>query len=138
MVDGLDPPEMERLVKDLPRRQVAAERHRPRRAERAGQRTPGLRGQAERAAPVAVPHQDRLDRMPVVRPEQRLHSPVARLALRLDHERRERNLGGEGLAEARREIRHRLVSRRAARRPLPHLGAAIGGFTMAGEKVVEQ
>ena len=78
----LDAAEVQRLVEDLGRRQVAAELHRAGRAERAGQRAARLRGQAQRAAPVAVAHQHRLDRPAVVRVEQRLDRAVARRAPR--------------------------------------------------------
>ena len=62
-----DPAEVERLVEDLRRGQVAPELHLPGGAERAGQRAARLRGEAERAPAVAVAHQHRLDRPPVVR-----------------------------------------------------------------------
>ena len=101
VVDGLDAPEVQRLVEDLRGGQVAPERHLPGRAERARQRTAGLRREAERAPPVAVAHQHRLDRMAVGRAEERLHRPVARLALRLDRERRERDLRLERIPQRR-------------------------------------
>ena len=49
-----EPAEVERLVEDLPGRQVAAEAHLPGRAERAGERAAGLRGEAQRAPAVPV------------------------------------------------------------------------------------
>ena len=62
VVDRLDAAEVQHLVEDLRRGQVAAELHRAGGAERAGQRAAGLRGDADRAAAVAVAHQHGLDR----------------------------------------------------------------------------
>ena len=82
VVDRLDAAEVQHLVEDLRGGQVAAELHRPGGAERAGQRAARLRGDADRAAAVAVAHQHRLDRPPVVGVEQRLHRPVGARAPR--------------------------------------------------------
>ena len=66
-VTALRAAEVERLVEDLGGREVAAEAHPAGRAEGAGQRAARLARQAERAAPVAVAHQHRLERARVVR-----------------------------------------------------------------------
>ena len=81
VVDRLDAAEVQHLVEDLARRQVAAELHRARRAERARQRAAGLRGDADRAAPVAVAHQHGLDGAAVVRVEERLDGAVGAVRL---------------------------------------------------------
>jgi hypothetical protein len=47
VVHGPEPAEVQRLVEDLPRRQVPAEAHGASGAEAAGQRAAGLRGEAE-------------------------------------------------------------------------------------------
>ena len=91
VVDGLDAAEVQRLVEDLRRRQVAAELHRARRAERAGQRAARLRGQAQRAAAVAIAHQTGLDRAPVGGVEERLDGAVAGVRLVDDRQRRVRH-----------------------------------------------
>src|SRR5438105_28381 len=62
--------------------------------------------------------------MTVTGAEERLHRAVARLAFGLDGERREGNGRRELVAQRQREVRHRRVARRAARRPLPHLAGA--------------
>ncbi len=82
VVDRLDPAEVERLVEDLARRQVPAEPHLPGGAEVAGERTARLGRNAHRAAPAAIAHQDRLDRMAVVRPEEDLERAVLGECLR--------------------------------------------------------
>ncbi len=76
--------------------------------------------------------------MTVVRPEQRLHGAVARLALGLDRQRGERHGGLELVAERAREVRHRVVARGAAGRPLPHLAGAVRGLAVAGERALEK
>ena len=107
-------PEVQRLVEDLPRGQVAAELHLAGRAEGAGQRAAGLRREAHRLATVAEAHQHGLDRMPVGRMEERLHRTVDGLCLVDELERRERH----GLARAvRAERRTGSSSRRTT--PLP-------------------
>jgi hypothetical protein len=77
VVDRLDAAEVQHLVEDLPRGQVAAEAHRARGAEGAGEGAAGLRGDAHRPAAVAVPHQHGLDRMAVDGAEQRLDTDAA-------------------------------------------------------------
>ncbi len=134
VIHGLEPPEVQRLVEDLRRRQVAPEAHRARRAERAGQRAAGLRREAERAAPVAVAHENRLDRVPVVRVEEHLHGPVARLALRDDLQRRERHRLGESGTQRLRERGHLVVRARAARGPLPDLPRSVARLAPVGER----
>ena len=80
--DRLEPAEVEHLVEDLRGAQVAAEAHRAGRAEGARERAARLRGDADRAAAVAVAHQHRLDRVAVGGAEERLHRAVARRAPR--------------------------------------------------------
>ena len=126
VVHGLRPAEVEHLVEDLPRGEVPSEGHPPGRAERARQRAPGLRRDADRAAPIPVAHQHRLDRVPVGGLEEGLHGAVARTLLGLGRQRRERDLGGERLPERAREVGHRVVANGAARRPVPGLSCAVG------------
>jgi hypothetical protein len=78
VIHRLPPPEMEGLIQDLGGAQVPAEAHRPCRAEGAGERTARLRGQAEGPSAVPIPHQNRLDGMPVARTEERLRRAVTR------------------------------------------------------------
>ncbi len=134
VVDRLEAPEVERLVEDLGRRQVAAELHRPGRAERARERAARLGRDADRAAAVAVAHQHRLDRVAVVGAEERLHGAVLRLLLVGDRERRERDGVAQGLAQRGRHVRHRVVARRASRRPLPHLAGAVRRLAVVGQR----
>ena len=91
VVDGLDAAEVQHLVEDLARGQVAAELHRAGGAERARQRAARLRGHADRAAAVAVAHQHGLDRAAVVGVEQRLDRAVD--AVGLVDQRRARRTG---------------------------------------------
>ena len=79
--------EVQRLVEDLVGAEVAAELHLPGGAEGAGQRAARLRGDADRAAAVAVAHQHRLDRPPVGGVEERLDGAVVGLRLGLRAER---------------------------------------------------
>ena len=116
------------------RGEVAAELHLSRGAERARQRAAGLRRDADRAPPVAVAHEHRLDRMAVARAEQRLHRPVARVRLVLDRQRRERDVLLEPRAQRGRNVRHLVVSRGASRSPLPDLAAPVG--RLVGEGLV--
>ena len=138
VIDGLEPPEVQRLVEDLPRGQVAPEAHLPRGAERAGQRTARLRGDADGAAAVAVAHQHGLDRMPVVRVEEGLHRAVARMGP-LDHrQRRERHLIGQRSAKTGGHVGHLGVVARAARNPGPDLARAVGRLAALRERRLEQ
>ena len=84
VVDRFDAAEVERLVEDLVGAEVAAELHLAGGAEGAGQRAARLRGEADRAAPVAVAHQHRLDRPPVGGVEERLDGAVVGLRLGLE------------------------------------------------------
>ena len=138
MVDRLEPAEVQHLVEDLGGAQVAAELHRARRAERARQRAARLRGDADRAASVAVAHQHCLDRMAVGGTEERLDGAVRGLGLVLDRERRERNRAGQLVPECARQVRHLLVPRDAARRPLPYLAGAEGGLAASGQSLFEE
>ena len=104
VVDGLEPPEVERLVEDLGRGQVAAEPHLPRRAEGARERAARLRREADGAASVAVAHQHGFDGMTVCGAEERLDGAVARLRFLDERQRRERHLVGERLAEPERQF----------------------------------
>ena len=137
VVHGLDAAEVEHLVEDLGRRQIPAEAHLPGRAERARERAAGLRREADGTASVAIAHEDSLDGVPVVRPEERLDRSVAGLALGHDLEGGERHLRGEPRAEALRERRHLVVGRGAACRPLPHLTCAVARLAEVGEQFVE-
>ena len=99
--------------------EVAAELHLPGRAEGAGQRAARLRGEADRAAPVAVAHQHRLQRPPVGGVEEGLDGAVVGFGLRLDGQGRERHLRRQPLAQRRRQVRHLLVGRAPRARPTP-------------------
>ena len=93
-------------------------------AEGAGQRAARLRGEADRAPPVSIAHQHRLQRPPVGGGEQRLHRAVAARHLAAHLQARERHLPRELLAQRPRQVGHRLIPRRARGRPPPHLGGA--------------
>ena len=138
VVDRLETAEVERLVEDLGRGQIPPERHLAGCAERARQRAAGLRREAERAAPVAVAHEHGFDRVAVGGREQRLHGAVPRGALGLDGQGRERNRSGELVAERPRQVRHRLVAARPARRPVPHLAGAVGGLAAVAQRRLEE
>ena len=122
---GSVPAEVEHLVEDLPRGEVPSEGHRPvaQNVHVSGQ--PGLRRDADRAAPVPVAHQHGLDRVPVGGLEEGLDGAVARTLLVLGRQRRERDLGGERLPERAREVGHRVVAGGAARCPVPGLSCAV-------------
>ena len=122
MVDRLEPPEVQHLVEDLGGAQVAAEPHRAGGAERARERAARLRGDADRAAAVAVAHQHRLDRMPVGGAEERLHGAVRGLGLVLDRERRERERRRRARRGARAAGSSSRRSRRRRARPTPTPG----------------
>ena len=79
--------ELAHLTGDLVRLEVAREAHQPRRAERALQRAPRLRRDAERQA-IAVGNRDGLDVLSVVQAEQKLLGAVGRLLPRRDLEPR--------------------------------------------------
>src|SRR5437763_16529719 len=76
--------------------------------------------------------------MPVHRAEEHLHRAVARLALRLDGERRERHRRREIVAQPLRHVRHRVVPGDAARRPLPHLAGAVRGLAALARRLAEE
>ena len=125
VVHRLDAAEVQHLVEDLGRGQVAPEAHRARGAERARQRAAGLRGDADGAAAVAVAHQHGLDRPAVARAEQRLDRAVARVRLvgELPASRTAR-ARSSCARSARGQVGHRRVARRARGRPAPHLPRA--------------
>ena len=102
VVDRLDAAEVQDLVEDLVGGQVAAELHRARGAEGAGQRAAGLAGDADGAPAVAVAHQHRLDRTPVAGVEQRLDRAVAGLGGAHGIEGRERDVLLQPRPQARR------------------------------------
>ncbi len=135
---ALEPAEVQRLVEDLGRGEVAAEAHLPGGAERAGQRAAGLRGQADRPAPVAVAHQYRFDRPAVAGAEQRLDRPVGGVRLALDREAGERDRLGERVAQAEWKVGHVGEGARPARRPSPHLAGAVPGLPEFVEPRCEQ
>ena len=64
--------------------------------------------------------------------------PSSDLRLGPQLERRERHLGGEPLAQRRRQVGHLPVVARPARDPLPDLRGAIGGLARLGERALEQ
>ncbi len=138
VVDRLDAAEVQRLVEDLVGAQVAAELHLAGGAEAAGQRAAGLRGEADRAAPVAIAHQDRLERAPVGGQEEGLDGAVVGACLRLEGEGRERHGSAEPLPQGGRQVGHLLIGAGPACRPLPHLGGAVGGLAGVGEGAGEQ
>ena len=95
-VDRARAAEVERLVEDLRRGEVAAELHPAGGAEGAGERAARLAREAERAAAVAVAHQHRLDRPAVGGPKSALRGAVAsRRASCSSCQRRERHLVGQ-------------------------------------------
>src|SRR5262249_27488531 len=79
----------------------------------------------------------RLQRPPVGGLEERLDGAVVGARLRLHGQGRKRHVGGEPLAQRRRQVRHLLVGGGAARDPLPHLRGAVGGLAGGGEGAVE-
>ena len=127
MVHRLDAAEVQYLVEDLRGRQVAAELHRAGRAERAGERAARLRGDADRAAAVAVAHQHGLDGASVAGPEQRLDRAVLACASLATSSVENGTRSPERRAR-RPEVGHRVVAGRAGRRPAPHLAGAEGGL----------
>jgi DNA-binding MarR family transcriptional regulator len=138
VVHVLNAAEVEGLVEDLPRRQVAAKAHRPGRAERAGERAAGLRGEAERAPAVAVAHEHGLDRVAVRGAEESLHGAVPRAGLLLEGQRRVRNRARQLGAQRRRQVRHLVVGAGAAGRPAPRLTGPIGGLAAVGEGFLQE
>jgi hypothetical protein len=109
VVHGLLAAEVQRLVEDLGRGQVAAEAHGACGAERARQRAAGLARYAQRAAPVAVAHEHCLDGAAVVGLEERLLGPVGGERLVDRPQRGERHLVRELCAEFARHVRHLVV-----------------------------
>ena len=138
VVDRLDAAEVQDLVEDLGRGQVAAELHLPGGAERARERAAGLRGDADRAAAVAVAHQDGLDGAAVVGVEERLDGAVGGVRLADELERGERDLGGQRRAQRGRQVGHLVVAVCAGRRPAPDLPRAERGLARLGEGPLEQ
>jgi hypothetical protein len=132
-------PEVQGLVEDLARGQVAAELHLAGGAERAGQRAARLRGQAQRAPFVLVAHEHRLDRAPIVGAEQRFHRAVAGVGLVLERQGGERHLVGQPRAQSGGQIGHLVVAAGAACRPCPYLAGAKarlgGGSQTLGEQL---
>ena len=138
VVDGLDPPEMQRLVEDLGGGQVPAEAHRARRAERAGQRAARLRGDADRAAPVAIAHEHRLHGVAVLRAEERLDRAVARFGLCGRLEGRERHLLGQRDSQRKRDVAHLVVAGGAVRGPFPNLACPVARLPTLRQLSFEQ
>jgi len=134
----LQAPEVQDLVEDLRRSQVASKAHRPGGAEAARQRAARLRGDADRSPPVAEAHQHGLQRPAVTGCEQGLDGAVGRVRLLRDGQARERQRLGERRAQVRRKVGHLLVSARATRRPRPHLAGAEGGLPAVGERRLEK
>ena len=124
----------QQLLEDLAAVEVAAEAHRARRAERAGQRAARLRRDADRA-PVAVAHQHRLDREAVGRAEPGLHRLVRRALLVVERQVGERQLAGEARADGLRERRHLVPrGRQVTRHTLPDLLSPIGWLAPISEQ----
>ena len=116
--------------------QVAPELHLAGGAERAGERAARLRGDAERAAAVAVAHQHRLERAAVGGAHQRLDRAVARVGLVLDGQRRERHRLGQRVAQTRAAGWSSPRRRRPRGRPLPDLLQPVARLTELAERVV--
>jgi hypothetical protein len=87
---------------------------------------------------VAVTHEHGLDRAPVVRVEERLDRPVARLGLMRERQRRVGHSLGQVRPQRRREVRHLVEAAGPARGPLPHLLGAEGGLARIGERRFEE
>jgi hypothetical protein len=138
VVDRLHAAEVQRLVEDLRRGQVASEAHLAGRAEGAGQRAAGLRGDADRAPTVGVAHQDGLDGTAVAGAKQRLDGSVSRVGLAGELERRERDPLRELGAQPGRQVGHLGVGARAARRPGPGLARAEGRLARLGQRPLEE
>ena len=138
VVDRLDAAEVQDLVEDLARRQVAAELHRPGRAERAGQRAARLRGDADRAAAVAVAHEHGLDRPAVGGAEQRLDRPVGACASLASSSVENGTRSASSARSAAGQVGHRVVAGRAGRGPAPHLAGAERGLAELGQRRVEE
>ena len=138
VVDRFDAAEVERLVEDLVGAEVAAELHLAGGAEGAGQRASRLGGEADRAAAVAVAHQHRLERPAVGGCEEGLHGPVVGFGLSLEGDGRERDLGGEPLAQLRGQVGHLRVVARSARHPLPDLGGAVVRLAGVRQNALQQ
>src|SRR5688500_4353545 len=97
--------ELAHLPGDLEDVQVALEAHHAGRAERALERAPGLRRDAEREA-VAVRDGDGLDRLTVREAEEELPRAVARPLVGDELQARQREVLGQRLAERRRQLAH--------------------------------
>jgi hypothetical protein len=137
VVDRLRAPEVEGLVEDFGARQVAAKGHLAGRAERPGERATRLRGDADRASPVAIAHQHRLDGFAVRGAEERLDGAVARLRLALDSQGRERDPRGEGGAQVGGNVRHLVVAACSAGCPAPDLVGPIRGLVALGKEGIQ-
>jgi hypothetical protein len=137
VVDGLLAAEMERLVQDLGRRQVAPEPHPPGGTEGARERAARLARHAQRAPSVAISHQHGLHRSAIARLEERLFGAIRRERLAHRPQRRERHLLLQAIAQLQRHVRHHLVGAGAARRPLPDLLGSEAGLAADGETLLE-
>ena len=91
VVDLAAATEVQRLVEDLRRRQVAPEAHRPGGAEGARERAARLRGQAQGPPPVAIAHEHGLHRAPIGGLKQRLDGAVGGAGLLHEREARVRD-----------------------------------------------
>ena len=126
----------EELIRRLRRAQIAAELHLAGRAKGAGEWAARLRRKADRPPPVAVAHQDCLDRMAFVGTEERLDRAVARARFVDERERRERHAIGEPRPKLERQIRHLVVARGPARSPTPDLPRAVP--RLVGKRLFEE
>ncbi len=124
--------EAKRLLDDLRGTQIATELHLARSAERAGQRTARLRGDADRVAPVAIAHQYRLQGPPVGGREQGLDRTVARASLLAQLEARERDVLAQRTHAAGRAGSSSARSPRRPWRPTPTPGARGRGLAVRG------
>jgi hypothetical protein len=138
VVDLFDTPEVQRLVQDLGRGEVAAEAHASGGAERARERAARLSGDADRPPPVAIPHEHGFDRVTVVCPEERLDGAVAGLPLVDDVEGRERDRVGQKRSQALRQGRHLVVRGGAACRPVPDLSCPVPRLAAIGKRLLEE
>ena len=122
----LDAAEVQRLVEDLRRGEVAAELHRAGRAERAGQRAAGLRatGRASGGRRGSASARPRPGGRRAVG-NSALTVPSRDVRPRSTSDSVENGTrSAERRAQRRREVRHLLVAGRAARGPLPDLAGA--------------
>ena len=128
VVHGTHAPEVQGLIEDLRGCQVAPEAHLPGRTEAAGQGAARLRGEAQRAPPVAVGHEHGLQRAAVAGAQQGLDRAVSRASLVLECQARERHRRGQRRAQRQWQIGHGIETGGAPRRPFPYLTVSVLGL----------